>query len=439
MAEVVNMIALSPTMDEGTLAEWRVAEGETVEDGEIIADVETDKATMEMESWHDGTLLKTFVEPGDAVAVGDPIAIVGDEGEDVSDLVSQIQSGQFDESEATGPEEAAGAEADEAPADTAADEQAAPPAETAGADGEIESGDDRLRASPVARRMAAEEGLDLAVIEGSGPSGRVIKRDVESYLDQRPTPPAAPSGPEAAPAAEPVGPADLPGERVELDQMRKTIAERLRSSWQNAPHFMLTRSIDMGEAMAQRSELNDELETLDAGTSISVNDLIVKACARALERHPEMNATFQGDHIVRYDQVNVGVAVAVEGGLVTPTIRRADEKSLGRIADEAKQLAQKARDRDLDPEDYSGGTFTVSNLGMYGIDHFTAVINPPEAGILACGAVQEKPVVEDGELAVGTRMDVTLSCDHRAVDGATGAEFLDDVVRFLEQPMLLTL
>jgi pyruvate dehydrogenase E2 component (dihydrolipoamide acetyltransferase) len=424
MAEVVEMLALSPTMDEGTIAEWTKSEGEHVEEGEVIADVETDKATMEMESFFEGTLLKLLVKEGDAVEVGQPIAIIGDEGEDISELLDELESGAGDsDDEDTGQDEEAATE------EPQADEQA----ETTDEDADQTTGAppdrERIFASPLARRIAEEKGLQLENIAGSGPNGRIIKADVESAEPKK--------KPARRPTAAAEAPEELVGEEKPLSQMRKTIARRLQESWQNAPHFMLTIDVDMADAMAKRSEINEGLAAADADVKISVNDLIVKASALALEQFPQVNVSFQGDHIAHYDTSNIGVAVAVEEGLVTPVIRNAETKSLSEISRETRELARRARDKDLMPEDYSGGTFTVSNLGMYGIDHFTAVINPPQSAILACGAVKQVPVVEDGELTVGTRMKVTLSCDHRAVDGATGSEFLQVLVRLLENPLLM--
>ena len=453
MAEVVEMIALSPTMEEGTLSEWYVSKGDEVADGELIADIETDKATMEMESWDDGTVLDILVEPGEAIAVGDPIAIVGEPGEDVSSLMEGDDGGGASETTHTEPDAKADGASD-APEHEAPPETPSEPAETTAETDEAASGgttatdeteeDERLRASPLARRIAGDKGIDLATIEGSGPSGRIVQRDVERALEQREVEPSDPAEAETPavpsttePSGEVVAAPDLPGEQEPLSQMRKTIADRLQASWRTAPHFTLTRDLDMGPAMAYRSEINEELEATGRDVKISVNDLIVRACAVGLRRYPDVNVSYQGEHITRFDVVNVGVAVAVDGGLVTPTIRNADQKSLSQIASESRRLAEKARDKDLQPEDYQGGTFTVSNLGMYDIDEFMAVINPPEAAILACGAVRETPVVEDGELEVGTRMKVTLSCDHRAVDGAMGAEFLAEVAEMLERPTLL--
>jgi pyruvate dehydrogenase E2 component (dihydrolipoamide acetyltransferase) len=431
MAEVVTMLALSPTMDEGTLAEWSKNEGDAIEEGEVLAEVETDKATMEMESFFDGTLLKQLIAAGDAVPVGAPIAIIGEPDEDISGVLDELETSEAAAQEAGADEPEAGADEPEAEAAEAAavtQQEAAPRRDLVA--GQVEAQKipgGRLKASPLARRMADEEGLELRNVEGTGPGGRIIKRDIEAALEARPT--AAPFETAAAPEA--------PAEKRPLSQMRKTIARRLREVWQSTPHFTLTMSIDMGRAMAQRKEINAQLEAAELDAKISVNDMIVKACALALREYPAMNVAFQGDHLLQYNEVHVGVAVAVEEGLITPTIRHADHKGLRKISQESRELAVRARDKKLTPEEYTGGTFTVSNLGMYGIDHFMAVINPPQAGILACGAVKKIPVVEDGELAVGTRMSVTLSCDHRAVDGAMGAEYLNHVKRLLENPVLL--
>lgn len=448
MAEVVTMIALSPTMDEGTLAEWVVDEGDTVSEGDIIAEVETDKATMEMESWYDGTVLKLLAEPNEAIAVGDPIAIVGEADEDIDDLLADLESGNVatddqppaaqDDGEASTPDEAdTSADSDTDAAAEAPDSATEPSTEQQSSD----TDDGRLRASPLARRIAADHDLDLSHIDGSGPAGRIIQRDVEKALEAEPAAPK-PSAQPAAPAsagANIVEAPDLPGETEQLSQMRKTIARRLQTSWQSTPHFALTIDIDMADLMDFRAALNEELQAADIDLKLSVNDLIIKACATALAEYPDMNVAYQGETLRRFDVVNIGVAVAVEGGLVTPTIRHADQKGLREISSDIRRLAEKARNKNLQPEDYGDSTFSVSNLGMYGIEHFMAVINPPEAGILACGAVEERPVAEDGELTVGTRMKVTLSCDHRAVDGAIGAEFLDRVKNLLEHPRLLSL
>lgn len=430
MADVMEMLALSPTMDEGVLAEWKVEEGDTVEEGEVIADVETDKATMEMESFHDGTVLKLLVDAGSTVEVGDPLIIIGEEGEDISDALDGFESGGDTASEDAEEADSAPDDSEEsAPEESASDEPAKDEPETGG-------DERRLKASPLARRMAEDKGLNLRDIDGSGPGGRIIKRDIEAAEEAKAE---APKPTTEAPAGELSGSdvSFVPGETESLSQMRKTIARRLVEVWQTTPHFYLTREIDMGPLMERRAEINDQLESAEADLKISVNDLIVKASAAALEAYPDMNVAFTDDGLYHFDEVNVGVAVAVDEGLITPTVKNADQKSVGSIAREIREMAGRAREGKLAPEEYSSHTFSVSNLGMYDIDEFMAVINPPDAAILACGTVQEKPVVEDGELAVGTRMKVSLACDHRAVDGAVGAEFLQELVRRLENPMTL--
>lgn len=415
MAEVITMLALSPTMEEGTLVEWLKSEGDSVEEGELIAEIETDKATMEMESFHDGVLLKLIAKKGDALAVGAPLAVVGKKGEDISDLLAGLgQKGSSAPAQETKPETKAVEE--QAPKAEAKPEKTAPRPES--------DDSDRIKASPVARKMAKEKGLDLATLEGSGPHGRIIMKDVEEA--------SAPSPSRAA-----QGTAESSSNMVALSQMRKTIARRLVEVWNDTPHFYLTADIDMAKAMAQRAEINAQLKAAGSVVKISVNDLIVKASAVALRNYPKMNVAFRGDSIEQYDDVHVGVAVAIPDGLITPVIRDADQKTLSQVATEIRELATRAKDKRLKPHEYTGSTFSISNLGMYQIDEFSAIINPPEAAILACGSVRQTPVVEDGEIVVGTRMKITLSCDHRAVDGAVGAEFLMELRRLLENPILL--
>jgi pyruvate dehydrogenase E2 component (dihydrolipoamide acetyltransferase) len=387
--------------------------------------VETDKATMEMESFHSGTILKVLADGGSTVKVGDPLVIIGEEGEDISDLLDQLGGGGAPATKAS-EEKAEAAEAPKEEAEQKSSEAVATTTEDGG----------RIKVSPLARRIAEDKGLNLANIDGSGPGGRIIKRDVEGAKAEE-----APQAAAAAPMGELTGSdvSFVPGEKQRLSQMRKTIAKRLVQVWQTTPHFYLTRQVDMGPLMAHRKQINDQLAAAEAGIKISVNDFIVKAAAAALAEYPAMNVAFVGDGVYEFDEVNVGVAVAIDQGLITPTVRNADQKSVGTISREIRELAGRAREGKLAPEEYSAHTFSVSNLGMYDIDEFMAVINPPDSAILACGTVKDVPVVEDGELTVGTRMKISLACDHRSVDGAVGAEFLQALVRYLETPMMLVI
>ncbi|MEL6179317.1 MAG: pyruvate dehydrogenase complex dihydrolipoamide acetyltransferase [Myxococcota bacterium] len=425
MAEIVKMLALSPTMEEGRLVSWTKEVGDAVEEGEIIAEVETDKANMDMESFFEGTLLKILVEPGSNVTVGDPIAIIGEEGEDISNAL-QEDSGAEEEPDA---EETAAAPA-AAPAQPPTQAPSGEPAPASGG---------RILSSPVARRMASEHSIELASLTGSGPRGRIVKRDVEAAIEAAAQAPEAPKAQKRAPALQPSSsPPAEGGEVVDLSPMRKAIARRMVESWTTAPHFTLTTEIDMVEVMALRKSMNSKLAAAEAGIKLSVNDFIVKACALALRQVPAMNVAWGGDHLVQYDEVHIGVAVAIEGGLITPVVRNADTLTLGQISRTVRELAGRAREKRLKPEEYSGSTFSISNLGMFGVTQFQAVLNPPEAGILAVGAVVQKPVVADGALTIGTRMEVTLSCDHRSTDGAVGATLLQAIRRMLEHPVVLT-
>ncbi|TVR02167.1 MAG: 2-oxo acid dehydrogenase subunit E2 [Deltaproteobacteria bacterium] len=443
MADVVEMIQLSPTMEEGIIVEWLKKEGDAVETGEILAEVETDKATMEMESFFDGTVLKILATAGEAAPIGSAIAIIGEEGEDITDLLAELEGGQGTSAgtgdDSTADEDDAGAKA--ADADSGDQGAADRPDEGPGdaeskaseAKGRSTRDDGRILSSPLARKIAEEHGLRLEDIEGSGPGGRIIQRDVEAAAREGRRPAAT----VAAPAA--VVDAVAPGEDVPLSNMRKTIARRLGEAWQ-APAFMLTREIDMGAAVAFRRQLNDAAAATERGVRISVNDLIVKAAALALLDVPEMNAAYQGDSLRMFSSADIGMAVSVDAGLVTPVVRGAHGKSLGTIARESRALIGKAKDRKLRPDDIEGATFSISNLGMFGIDHFTAVLNPPAAGILAVGQTRRVPVVaEDGTIGAGDRMAVTLTCDHRAVDGVVGARWLQAFAAYLEHPTLLVL
>ncbi|NBC07500.1 MAG: pyruvate dehydrogenase complex dihydrolipoamide acetyltransferase [Bacteroidetes bacterium] len=438
MAEVIRMPRMSDTMEEGNIVSWLKEEGEEVEAGETLAEVETDKATMELDSYFDGVLLHIAVKEG-PVPINDVIAVIGEEGEDWKAAIEAETSDNGSD------EESAPAEEEQ----EAAEEEAAPAA-TASAEPQSDSSDGgkRIKASPLARSMAKEAKLDLAAIDGSGDGGRIVKRDVEAAIEQQqaapqpqPAPaPEAPQQPATEPAKEEAPAAQVPEfsisatgdnyEEVPVSQMRKTIARRLGESKFSAPHFYLTLEINMDNAIKVRKRLNEV-----APTKISFNDLVVKACAVALRQHPDVNSSWLGDKIRYNKDVNVGVAVAVEEGLLVPVIRYADMKSLSQINTEVKTQAGKAKNRKLSMEEMEGNTFTISNLGMFGIEEFTAIINPPDSCILAVGGIIEKPVVKNGELAVGNMMKVTLSCDHRVVDGAMGAAFLNTVKEILEDPI----
>jgi pyruvate dehydrogenase E2 component (dihydrolipoamide acetyltransferase) len=438
MATEILMPALSPTMEEGTLAKWLVKEGDTVSAGDLLAEIETDKATMEFEAVDEGVVGKLLVAEGtEGVKVNTPIAVMLDEGESASDISS-----------APAKAEAPAAKQAEAEAEAEAAPQSASAAKPAPA--APKSGDGaRIFASPLARRIAADKGIDLAGITGSGPHGRIVKADVEGA--KAGTAPAAaateaaapkPAAPAAAVAAGPSSDAVVAMyqgrayEEVKLDGMRKTIAARLTEAKQTVPHFYLRREIRLDALMKFRAELNKQLEP--RGVKLSVNDFIIKACALALQAVPDANAVWAGDKVLRLKPSDVAVAVAIEGGLFTPVLKDAEMKSLSALSAEMKDLAKRARDRKLAPQEYQGGTFAISNLGMFGIENFDAVINPPHGAILAVGAGLKKPVVgKDGELTVATVMSVTLSVDHRVIDGALGAELLTQIVENLENPMVM--
>lgn len=410
-ATIIRMPKMSDTMEEGTLVSWQKKVGDKVASGDILAEVETDKATMELEAYEEGTLLYIGVKESEAVPVDGVIAVIGEEGANYQALLDR-ESG-----DATPEEEVA-----EAP--TAAAE--APKQATIS----TEDSGDRVKASPLARRLAEEKGIDISKVEGSGDNGRIVKRDVDEYKPAAKAAPAAEApkttpAPVAAPA--PAGNyEDLP-----VSQMRKTIARRLSDSLFTAPHFYLTMEINMDKAMAIRPTLNAV-----SPAKISFNDMVIKACALALRQHPAVNSAWLGDKIRKYDYVNIGVAVAVEDGLLVPVVRDADKKTLSTISAEVKDYAGKAKDKKLQPKDWEGNTFSISNLGMFGIDEFTAIINPPDACILAVGTIKQVAAFkEDGTVYPVNIMKVTLSCDHRVVDGATGSSFLQTVKKLLEEPM----
>ena len=419
MEEMVLMPRLSDTMTEGVIASWQKSVGDAVKKGEVLAEIETDKATMELESYKDGILLYQGAQPGEKILVNDLLCIIGKEGLDVAGIVAAVKAGSGSAAPASAPAAAAPA----APAVSAPANPAAPVSEPA----VVNTG--RIFASPLARRIAAEKGIDLKYVKGSGDNGRITKIDIDQY-----TPAAAASAPAAKSAATPVASSAVVGQvsftDVPVSQMRKVIAKRLSESLFTAPHFYLTMQIDMDAAIAARTKINEV-----ASVKVSFNDLVVKATAMALKKHPKINSSWMGDFIRYNDHINIGVAVAVDEGLLVPVVRFADSKSLTQIGAEVKDFAQRAKDKKLQPSDWEGSTFTISNLGMFGIDQFTAIINPPDACILAVGGISQEPVVKNGQVVPGNIMKLTLSCDHRVVDGATGAAFLQTLKQLLEEPV----
>jgi pyruvate dehydrogenase E2 component (dihydrolipoamide acetyltransferase) len=412
MASKLTMPKLSDTMSVGVLLKWHKKEGDAVEAGEVVAEAESDKATMELEAFDAGTMLKIVIPEGGKVPVGGLLAIIGEKGEDFSALLAN------------------GAPAPEMhPAPVLKAEEpipAAPVPDVTPADVIITTDTVRLKASPLARKIAAEKGIDLRRVQGSGTGGRIISRDLAA------APAASAAG--TAPAGQPASAAIVSGEQA-LNTMRTAIASRMTLSKTTVPHFYLTMEIDMDKMVALRAEMN----AVQSEIKVSYNDLIVKAVAAALTKNPRVNGSFAGDKFVFHSQVDIGLAVALEDGLITPVVRNAAARSVGQIAAEAKILIEKAKARKLTPEEYTGSTFTISNLGMFDIEEFSAIINPPEAAILAVGAIIAKPVVKDGAIVIGQRMKITLSCDHRIVDGATGALFLKEIKTILENPAMLLL
>jgi pyruvate dehydrogenase E2 component (dihydrolipoamide acetyltransferase) len=435
MAIEILMPALSPTMEEGTLAKWLVKEGDEVKSGDLIAEIETDKATMEFEAVEEGIVGKILVAEGtEGVKVNTPICIIGEEGEDMSSAPApKSKESVKDQGDTLSADKVETA----APAATASSEPAATPAAKDGS---------RLFATPLARRIAKDKGLDLATIKGSGPHGRIIKADVENATAQPAAASAAAPSTSAAPAAGAItatGPSTeqvikmyegRTFKEVKLDGMRKIIASRLTEAKQTVPHFYLRRDIELDALLKFRSQLNKTLEP--RGVKLSVNDFIIKACALALQEIPEANAVWAGDRVLQMTASDVAVAVAIEGGLFTPVLQDAETKSLSALSAQMKDLAARARDRKLAPHEYQGGSFAISNLGMFGIDNFDAIINPPHSAILAVGAGAKKPIVgADGEIKVATVMSTTLSVDHRVIDGAMGANLLNAIKANLENPM----
>ena len=427
----ILMPALSPTMEEGTLAKWLVKEGDTVSSGDIMAEIETDKATMEFEAVDEGTIGKIVIAEGtEGVKVNDVIAVLLEDGESADDIGTT-----------PAPKAEPAAAPAQAPPAASSDKGATPAPAAPAKDG------NRIFATPLARRIAADKGIDLADIKGSAPHGRIVKADVESAQPGAKPAAAAASAAKAAPAGASMaaGPSTdvvlktyegRPFEEVSLDGMRKTIASRLTEAKQSVPHFYLRRDIHLDALMKFRSQLNKQLEP--RGVKLSVNDFIIKACALALQQVPDANAVWAGDRTLKFKHSDVAVAVAIEGGLFTPVLRDAEMKSLSALSSEMKDLATRARDRKLAPHEFQGGSFAISNLGMFGIDNFDAIINPPHAAILAVGAGTKKPIIgEDGEVKVGIVMSTTLSVDHRVIDGALGADLLNAIKDNLENPMTM--
>jgi pyruvate dehydrogenase E2 component (dihydrolipoamide acetyltransferase) len=423
-ATLIQMPKMSDTMMEGTIVAWHKKVGDTVKSGDLLAEVETDKATMELEAYEDGTLLYIGVEAGSSVVVDGVLAIIGEKGADYKALLQTPKAQPAKDANGSAPK---------------ADEKSPAPAATPAAqtaETSINNSDERLKISPLAKKLAQEKGFDIRQIKGSGDNGRIVKRDVESFVPA--AKPAATPAQEKAPATKPAEkPVVLPSvvgeekyEEVPVSQMRKTIARRLAESKFGAPHFYLTMEINMDKAVEARQSMNEY-----SPVKLSFNDLVIKAAAVALRKHPKINSSWRGDKI-RYNQhVHIGVAVAVEEGLLVPVVRFADSKTLSHIAAEVKDLGAKAKNKQLQPADWEGNTFTVSNLGMFGIEEFTAIINPPDACILAVGGIKQTPIVKDGEIKIGNVMKVTLSCDHRVVDGALGAAFLQTLKGLLEDPV----
>ena len=415
-ATVITMPKMSDTMQEGTIASWLKKVGDDVKSGDILAEVETDKATMELESYEDGNLLYIGVEEGDAIEVDGVIAIIGEKGADYKALLqAHNQKGSGKEEKAEAPKEK-----EKSPEKDESQPQKSTPTSTSSSDG------DRIKASPLAKKIAQEKGIDIAQVAGSGDNGRIIKKDVESFNPAD----AKSEAPAAASVAAAIGQESFKEEKV--SQMRKVIAKRLAESKFSAPHFYLTMEINMDKAIEARKSMNEV-----APVKISFNDMVIKACAVALKQNPKANSSWLGDKIRFNEHVHIGMAVAVDEGLLVPVIRFADAKSLSQISNEAKTLAGKAKKKELQPKDWEGNTFTISNLGMFGIDEFTAIINPPDACILAVGGIKETVVVKNGEMKVGNIMKVTLSCDHRVVDGAVGSSFLLSLKNLLEDPVRL--
>ena len=409
MAIAVKMPKLSDTMTEGVILKWLRKEGEKIKQGDIIVEIESDKADMELEAFDTGTLRKIVVPEGGKAPIGSLIAVIGEPGEDISSILSASPTVK---TESHGPD---------SEQSSASVVQAKSSPQSAPQLAKFPPTDGRIKASPLAKRLASEHKLSMQSIHGTGPNGRVIKRDIEAALTGKT--PLSGTPLTITPGTD---------EEVALSPIRKTIAKRMTESKQTAPHFYATIEVDMDAAITFRTQLNNVFET-----KISFTDIVIKACASALMQHPQVNATYLGDKMRQHHYAHIGVAVALEDGLVTPILRNCEQKGIGRINQELRDLVERARNRKLKPDEYQGGTFTISNLGMFGVDEFVAIINPPEGAILAIGAIVEKPVVRNGEVVVGHTMRATLSSDHRIIDGVVAARFLQDLRKILENPAAL--
>jgi pyruvate dehydrogenase E2 component (dihydrolipoamide acetyltransferase) len=457
MAHTISMPKLGFDMAEGTLVRWVVQEGETVSKGGVLAEIETDKATVEVESSHEGVVHKHLVSEGDSVPIGEPIAIVGEPGEEIDTAQAApseeapAESGEGEPGAVPDAEiaEGRGAEpADPGMVGKVTPEEAAPEpqeaADQAAREQDSEASDlpGGVRASPVARRMAKEKGIDLGQVQGSGPGGRIVRKDIEAFKGEPAAPEAAPTEAPAPQKAEAARPAFAPlgpppeDQQVELSRLRTIIGRRMVEAKQQVPHFYVTHEYDMAPLMELRSQVNT---MVGEDEKISVNDFIVKAAALALRQFPNLNASLGEGKVIRHGQVNIGNAVAVENGLLTVVVRDADRKSVRQISSETRGLVERARLGKVRPEDIEGSTFSISNMGMFDVEHFIAIINPPEAAILAVGSAREVPVVKDGEIKPGLRMKATISVDHRVSDGAEAARFMQALARFLEDPLHLLL
>jgi pyruvate dehydrogenase E2 component (dihydrolipoamide acetyltransferase) len=417
MAEVIKMPKLSDTMTEGVIANWQKKVGEKVGSGDVLAEIESDKATLEFESFHDGFLLHIEVEAGKSTEVDNVIAIIGEKGEDITAILKEAKEAFVNESAAPKEDKVAPKQEEPkkaAPAPAVA-EKKAQPRPVAKEAPTVDSSDDRTKISPLARKLAEEKGVSLRAIRGSGENGRIVKRDIENF-----------GGASAVSQIE-------RSRDVQVSQMRKVIARRLGESKFTAPHFYLTIDLDMDRAMDARTAINSAI----APEKVSFNDLVVKAAAVALQDHPAVNAGWYGDFIRYNDHVHMGVAVAVDEGLLVPVVKFAAGKTLTQISGEVRDYAKRAKSKKLQPQEMEGSTFTISNLGMFGIEDFTAIINPPNSCIMAIGSIRQEPVVKEGAIVIGNRMKVTLSCDHRVVDGALGAQFLQTFKKYMENPIVL--